>query len=81
MGDSYDKALEAVRQLRDLGAVRVRVGDVEAEFPPQAPQAFLAELPVEEPDPLETRQRWEEEQYLSSGPVDPALLRRLGVTR
>ena len=33
--DDYSSALAAVRELKDLGAVRVRVGDIEVVFGPE----------------------------------------------
>lgn len=73
MAEDYDRALEAVRQLHSLGAVRVRVGPIEAEFAGARPQALsLDDLQIH-PDVEEEEKRkaekaeWERIQYYSSG--------------
>ncbi len=61
----YASHLALVRQLRDLGAVKVSVGDVHVEFAaPPAPPAV--EEGLLEEDPEAQRREWERLQYFSS---------------
>lgn len=78
MGEPYDKALEAIRQLREMGATRVKVGEIEAEFAsaaatspaPQAVDVFADLEPTEEEIAAlerEAKAAFEREQYWSVG--------------
>lgn len=80
MGEPYDKALEAIRQLREMGATRVKVGEIEADFTPATPTSYaidrlavdvFADLePTEEEVAAlerEAREAFEREQYWSVG--------------
>lgn len=59
MTNSFEAELEAIKQLRNMGAVHVKVGRVEATWTePQDPQETL-----ENPDPLwktDTFPNWDE---------------------
>ena len=67
----YDEALRAVERLRDLGAVSVRVGDIEVTFDRQ-PHGGQIEWPSFEPSTAEedsdaAKAAWEALQYHSAG--------------
>lgn len=60
----YASHLALVRQLRDLGAVKISVGDLHVEFG-GLPAAETEEGLLEE-DPEKQRREWERLQYFSS---------------
>lgn len=73
MVEDYDRALALVRELHAMGARKVRVGEVEAEFGSPPVELDLSDAMgggQEERDPgaeRAARKRWEELQYYSAG--------------
>lgn len=70
MSNPYSSALDVIRQLQEMGAVRVRVGEVEAEFRSSARTLVDPFDAPSEEDLLamekEANARWAEEQYWSA---------------
>jgi hypothetical protein len=73
MSETYTEALAAVCQLRELGAVRITVGPITAEFG-HKPLVALDPLDPDEEHPLdveekarEDRREWARLQYFSAG--------------
>lgn len=62
----HSSHLALIRQLRDLGAVKVSVGDLHVEFggPPAVQEDPHSEPPEESEE--EQRRQWERIQYFSS---------------
>ena len=62
---AFDTELQAVRELRGMGAVSVEVGSVKATFAPLQVIEQIAPPPAETPEQRKARE--EREMFLSSG--------------
>lgn len=64
MNDTLQATIDAVRELREMGAVHIKMGadSIEVLFPP--PAAESAELPYEEVRTESTLKEWAEYQPL-----------------